>query len=132
MLPDFGSTAHMTQGATLEAAFADLQHWSSKASMTSQIAAYVCLSRVKQMQNICVMQPFSTFLFALGNPDGPERLVKKLSGQLTADQAISEWSALADGGDEAQTTDPMAKNTCAHVAISRGRRHGCMMHATSA
>ena len=41
MLPNFGSTAHMIQGATLEAAFADLQHWSSKASMTSQIAAYL-------------------------------------------------------------------------------------------
>ena len=28
MLPDFGSTAHMIQEATLEAAFVDLQHWS--------------------------------------------------------------------------------------------------------
>ena len=44
MLPDFGSTAHMIQGATLEAAFVDLQHSSSKPSMSSQIAAYVCLS----------------------------------------------------------------------------------------
>ena len=27
MLPDLGSTAHMIQGATLEAAIVDLQHW---------------------------------------------------------------------------------------------------------
>ena len=66
------------QRATLEAAFADVQHWSSKASMTSQIAAYVCLSQVKQLQSMCDMQPFSTFLFAKGNPAGPERLVRKL------------------------------------------------------
>ena len=132
ILPDFGSTAHMIQGATLEAAFADLQHSPSKASMTSQIAAYVCLSRVKRLLNICVMQPFSTFLFALGNPDGPERLVKRLSGQLTADQAIYEWSALADADAEAENIDPMARNTCAHAATSRGRRHGCLMLATSA
>ena len=122
MLPDFSSTAHMIQGATLEAAFADLQHWSSKASMTSQIAAYVCLSRVKQMQNICVMQPFSTFLFALGNPDGPERLVKKLSGQLSADQAISEWSALAAGDVEAETTDPMAKKHMCTCCYLKGKK----------
>ena len=114
MLPDFGSTAHMIQGATLEAAFVDLQHWSSKASMTSQIAACVCLSRVKRLMSICVMQPFSTFLFALGNPVGPERLVRKLSGQITEDEAIHAWSTLDDEVAEAEKMDPMArKRMCA-------------------
>ena len=70
ILPDFGSTAHMIQGATSEAAFADLQHSSSRPCMTPMIAAYVCLSRVERVQNICIMHPFSPFLFALGNPEG--------------------------------------------------------------
>ena len=114
MLPDFGSTAHMIQGATLEAAFVDLQHSSSKASMTSLIAAYVCLSRVKRLQNICVMQPFSPFLFALGNPAGPERLVRMLSGEITELQAIHEWTRLEDADAEMETTDVMArKHICA-------------------
>ena len=114
MLPDFGSTAHMIQGATLEAAFADLQHFFSRASMTAQIAAYVCLSRVKRLLSICVMQPFSTFLFALGNPVGPERLVRKLSGQITGDEAIYEWSTLDNEAAEAEKMDPMArKHLCA-------------------
>ena len=52
------------------------------------IAAYVCLSRVKRLRNICVIQPFSTFRFALGNPTGLERLVRMLAGQITAEQAI--------------------------------------------
>ena len=114
MLPDFGSTAHMIQGATLEAAFVDLQHSSSKASMTSLIAAYVCLSRVKRLQNICVMQPFSPFLFALGNPAGPERLVRMLAGEITDVQAIREWSKMEDADAEMEKTDPMArKHICA-------------------
>ena len=109
MLADFGSTAHMIQGATLEAAFVDLQHSSSKASMTSLIAAYVCLSRVKRLQNICVMQPFSPFLFALGNPAGPERLVRMLAGEITEEQAIHEWSTLEDADAEMETMDPICK-----------------------
>ena len=46
ILPDFGSTAHMIQGATLDAAFADLQNVGCKVSTVAQIAAYVCLPRV--------------------------------------------------------------------------------------
>ena len=76
MLPDFGSTAHMIQGATLEAAFADLFAAYSKASMISQIAAYICLSRVKRLESMCVMQPFSPFLFNHGGSAGPERLFR--------------------------------------------------------
>ena len=122
MLPDFGSTAHMIQGATLEAAFADLQHFSSRASMTAQIAAYVCLSRVKRLLSICVMQPFSTFLFALGNPVGPERLVRKLSGQITADEAIYEWSALDDEAAEAEKMDPMARKHLCACCYLKGKK----------
>ena len=76
LLPNFGSTAHKIQGATLEAAFAELQHSSSKPPMTSMIAADVCVSRVRQVQRICIVQPFSPFLFALGNPEGPHRLLR--------------------------------------------------------
>ena len=82
--------------------------------MTSQIAAYVCLSRVKRPLSICVMQPFSTFLFALGNPAGPERLVRMLAGEITEKQAIHEWSRLEDADAEMETTDLMArKHICA-------------------
>ena len=34
--------AHVIQGTTSEAAFVDLQHWSNRPSMTSEIAAYGC------------------------------------------------------------------------------------------
>lgn len=68
LLPDFGSTAHMIQGATLEAAFFDGQDTGSNVGENSQIAAYVCLSRIKQLLCIGVLQPFSPWLFKQGPP----------------------------------------------------------------
>ena len=67
LVPDFGSTAHMIQSATLDAAFADFQDASSRDSRAAQRAAYVCLSRVKTMDSIQILQPFSALLFARGS-----------------------------------------------------------------
>ena len=91
ILPDFASTAHMIQGATLDAAFVDPQDVASKVSLTLQIAVYVCLSRVKELLSLCVLQPFSPLLFKRGPPPGPHRLMRKLEGTLTADAAMEEW-----------------------------------------
>ena len=55
------------------------------------------------------MQAFSIFLFTQGNPIGPERLIRKLSKQITADQAVHEWNVDDDKGDEAAKLDPMEK-----------------------
>ena len=68
LLPDFGSTAHMIQGATLEAAFYDGQDVASNIGGEAQIAAYVCLSRIKELDKIVVIQPFSPLLFKRGPP----------------------------------------------------------------
>ena len=105
MLPDFGSTAHMIQGATLEAAFVDLQDPSCKASMTYLIAAYVCLSRVKRLQNICVMQPFSPFLFRQGPPKGPSRLLRLWKKECTFENMSKEWEDDSDSEDETGSAD---------------------------
>ena len=72
-LPDFASTAHMIQGATLDAAFVDPQDVANKVGLTLQIAVYVCLSRVKELLNVCVLQPLSPLLFKRGPPTGPHR-----------------------------------------------------------
>ena len=139
-LADFGSTAHMIQGATLEAAFVDLQHGSSKPSVTTQIAAYVCLSRVKRLENLCVIQPFSPKLFTLGNPKGPNRLIRKLSNEITAETAIDEWLKPADAWpEEAKEDSTTKKHLCAscylkgktdwmHSAIDFGVQDGCDLY----
>ena len=124
MLPDFGSTAHMIQGATLEAAFADLLAAYSKGSMISQIAAYICLSRVKQLESMCVMQPFSPFLFSHGSPAGPERLVRKLSKQISRDEALMEWEAEgseehAEPSNEGRKDPMVAKHMCTSCYLKK-------------
>ena len=55
MVPDFGSTAHMIQGQTLDAAFADAQEIQTKPTCESHIASYIAFSRVKQMKNIWIL-----------------------------------------------------------------------------
>ena len=116
ILPDFGSTAHMTQGATLDAAFADLQDAGSKVSTTAQIAAYVCLSRIKQLRHIFVLQPCSPLLFSRGPPLGPDRLIRKLSGDITFDAARREWQA--DQVQEAVEEDENNPMTGTHLCTS--------------
>lgn len=54
-LPDFATTAHMIQGATLEACFVDAQEAGSKVNMAVPIAAYVGFSRIKELCRICVL-----------------------------------------------------------------------------
>ena len=83
--------AHMIQGATLDAAFVDPQDASSKVSQTMQTAAYVCLSRVKELLKICVVQAFSPLLFTRGPPAGPHRLMRKLGKKITTEEAAEEW-----------------------------------------
>ncbi len=124
IVPDFGSTAHMIQGATLAAAFVDMLEACTKVSLVLQIAAYVCLSRVKTLASICVMQPFSPLLFSRGPPKGPDRLIRKLRGDITVEEALDEWRQGEDETGDAALKDgcnPMrAKHLCASCYL-RGK-----------
>nr|MCS5703195.1 hypothetical protein [Acidobacteriota bacterium] len=52
LIPDFGATAHMCQGQTLDAAFVDaLEAWTSVNS-DMQVSVYVMLSRVKLLKRL--------------------------------------------------------------------------------
>ena len=83
--------------------------------MTSQITAHVCLSRVKMLERMRILQPFSAFLFSHGNPVGPARLARKLSGRIAADDAIEERHLEdREGAVEEERKDPMAtQHLCA-------------------
>ena len=117
----------MIQGATLEACFVDAQETGSKVNMALQIAAYVGFSRIKQLCRICVLQPFSPFLFARGPPKGPERLLRKLAGTITSEEALEEWVQDDDSmqsEDVASTADPMKENyRCASCYLSGATKY---------
>ena len=89
-MPDFASTGHMIQGATLDAVFCEMQDASGRAGH-AQILAYVGASRVRLLSRIYILQPFSPLLFTQGPPKGPDVLLRKLQGAITPDQAQDEW-----------------------------------------
>ena len=110
LIPDFASTSHMIQGATLAAAFWGCQDAASIVSMASQISGYVILSRVKALLSIFILQAFSILLFCRGPPPGPDRLIRKLSGEITTEQAMEEWlqeEESDEGGAKNNNKDPM-------------------------
>ena len=90
MVPDFGSTAHMVQGQTLDGAFADARECCTAPTGESHIASYIAFSRVKELLKIRILQPFSTFLFRQGAPNGPSILMRKLRREVSAEQAVGE------------------------------------------
>ena len=100
----------MIQGATLDAAFWGCQDAISTVSMASQISGYVILTRVKALLSIFILQAFSMLLFSRGPPPGPDRLIRKLSGEITTDQAMEEWmqeEESDEGGANKKSKDPM-------------------------
>ena len=114
----------MIQGATLDAAFVDPQDAGSKVCQTMQTAAYVCLSRVKELLKISVVQPFSPLLFTRGPPGGPHRLMRKLSQQITTQQASDEWWEEASnehGAPADRNGNPMSVNHMCTSCYLQGR-----------
>ena len=59
------------------------------------------------------MQPFSPFLFALGNPEGPNLLLRKLSDEITADLRANGTQLRSEGIGLVETW-------CAQTALSEG------------
>ena len=91
VLPDFGATAHMCQGQTLDAAFVDpLESWVS-VNVEDAVKVYVMLSRVRLLANLVIMQPFSPWLFQQGSPPGPDILMKKLRGDIAPERATAAF-----------------------------------------
>ena len=116
----------MIQGTTLEAAFVDLQEACSNVSSALQIAGYVCLSRIKELRRICVLQPFSPLLFTRGPPAGPERLIRKLEKKITVEQCFEEWAndttEDAEEKGAAGETSPMAsKHLCTRCTKNKNQ-----------
>ena len=96
MLPDFASTAHMSQGGSLDAVLCNLPSPSEKVTTQEQIAGYVSLSRARRADKVLALQAFSPWLFRQGQPRGPELLVQKLRGDISAEDAETSWANIGD------------------------------------
>jgi hypothetical protein len=116
----------MIQGANLDAALCSCPGPHEHTTTSEQIAAYVSLSRAKRADKVYAIEPFSPWLFQHGTPKGPDLLLRKLRGQITAEQAAAKWRGEEDSSstdadvDEAgeRRIDPMAREyRCMQCAL---------------
>ena len=82
--PAYALTAHSSQGQTLDAAIVDLLIGRG----VGIIACYVAFTRVRTRADLLVYRNFDRAPFMVGDPEGPELLLKKLRGE------IIDWDAV--------------------------------------
>ncbi len=117
LIPDFGSTAHMIQGQTLDGVLPDAESHVSPAGPSTHIGAYIGFSRVKTLQGVWILRPFSPFLFTAGSPPGPDILMKKLRGEITG--SCEELLELFGADLQTKATDPMqAEYMCTQCLLN--------------
>ena len=78
----------------------------------------------KNISITVVAQPFSPALFTRGPPAGPDRLLRMLSGQISAVQAVDEWLRETDDAVASQTalSDPMKRQHRCTSCYLRGEK----------
>ena len=66
--------------------------------------AYVCLSRVRQAEDLLIAQPFSPLLFRQGVMVGPHLLLERLRALLTEEEVNVAWERLETDYDGIERT----------------------------
>ena len=102
---DFSGTAHSFAGATLRAAIVDCLPWNHQPSTEDQLMAYMCLSRVERIDDICVVAPFSPALFAGGDLPGPEILLRFQRGEIEQSHLERTWAGRTSARKVIKATD---------------------------
>ena len=92
--PDFSGTAHSFAGASLKSVLIDILEWHRKPSKDDQISAYMCVSRIQHIDDLCIMQPYAPTLFQQGELDGPDLLLRFLRGDVPLKDLQREWAAM--------------------------------------
>ena len=87
LLPDLACTAHIVQGANLDAAMTDCGDILETPPLKDMLAAYVSLSRIRTADVLLLLRTFSRHLFRHGPPPGPHCLMKLLRSRLSPNLA---------------------------------------------
>ena len=116
LVPDFAGTAHMMQGQSLEALFCDLVYAAVPRCPTSaeHLAAYVMISRIRELQHLIILQPFDKQLFASGGPVGPQLMLHKFERQWSEQQLTDAWARTEVGLPERSSKNQW---TCAECLL---------------
>ena len=97
IVPDFGGTAHAYCGSTLDAAIGDCLSWDERPRREGMLRAYIIKSRVREAENMLIVQAYSPHLFRQGMLPGPQLLLDVLlKGKTTKEVQVSVLT-LCDG-----------------------------------
>ena len=88
---DLAGTAHSFAGETLQVAFLDIMSWDASPDRVAQLGAYMSMSRVRRMEDICVVRAFPPTLLAQGDLPGPELLLEIMEKELAEEDLESAW-----------------------------------------
>ena len=104
LVPDFATTAHMSQGQSYHAAFVDLVTGdeAEKPTDDTQVAGYVMMSRARDPSKVWLLRPFPRELFTRGPPTGPDVLLRKLCDQLDTKSVKAEVERLDEAKEKKQ------------------------------
>ena len=91
IVPDFGGTAHSYCGDELKTVIGDLLQWNHLPNLDHALRAYIIRSRVRCLEDLLIVRPYSPMLFRQGEQSGPHLLLQVLQGQLTPEAAKEEW-----------------------------------------
>ena len=116
IVPDFGGTAHAYCGSTLPASLGHLLSWDKKPDLESMIHAYIIKSRVREVDKLLLVEPYSPQLFRQGALPGPDLLMKVLRGTMTTAEAKQAWKEV----ENAQEQKPKDKWPFAMMLPCRG------------
>ena len=82
IVPDFSGTAHSYVGATLDADVTDCLPWYQRPSRDYQLRGYNMKARVRSVDKLLIVQPYSPQLFRQGSLPGPRLLMELLRGNI--------------------------------------------------
>ena len=91
MASDFSGTAHSFAGHNLSVAFIDCLPWHSKPDKAAQVGAHMSISRVRNIDDIYITQPYAPMLFSQGDPPSPELPLKFQRRGLGLTQLKEAW-----------------------------------------
>ena len=101
IVPDIAATAQAYCGDTLQKCKGDLSEWHKLLTMDMMQRAYFMRSRVQRIDSCMVVQPYSPALFNQGTLPGPELLLQRQRGKLTAKALKEKWKIV----EEKETTN---------------------------
>ena len=80
VVPELGGTIHGYCGDTLDAMIGDLLEWNRKPCPEDMHKAYISKSRIRRVEHMLLVQPYSPHLFRQGELPGPQLLMELLRG----------------------------------------------------